>query len=240
MTIFLPSDITIVERIANGDDRVLSMLYDKWRLEFENVLRPNCSAAHQNEIDFEELYQESVLVLYYNILNGKIFINNGKIHCINRYNEVKPLVANLKTYLINTGKKKLQAEIRRVSKNLDIFDRTYMFGDSFSPEDFDNKDYAASPVDTSKDGHGQDLLDWTRQTNEDDVITLVRDIVTNMPDPCKSIFRYIYYGDDGKRMSVKDIMAKMPQYTNEASVRNQTSRCNKKFKETFMKLRNLL
>ena len=111
---------------------------------------------------------------------------------------------------------------------------------SFSPKDFDNKDYAASPVDTSKDGHGQDLLDWTRQTNEDDVITLVRDIVSNMSDPCKSIFRYIYYGDDGKRMSVKDIMAKMPQYTSEASVRNQTSRCNKKFKETFMKLRNLL
>ena len=97
MTIFLPSDITIVERIANGDDRVLSMLYDKWRSEFENVLRPNCSAAHQNEIDFEELYQESVLVLYYNILNGKIFVNDGKIQCINRYNEIKPLVANLKT-----------------------------------------------------------------------------------------------------------------------------------------------
>ena len=32
MTIFLPSDITIVERIAKGDDRVLSMLYDKWAL----------------------------------------------------------------------------------------------------------------------------------------------------------------------------------------------------------------
>lgn len=123
MTIFLPSDITIVERIAHGDDRVLSMLYDKWRSEFENVLRPNCSAAHQNEIDFEELYQESVLVLYYNILNGKIFVNDGKIQCINRYNEMQPLVANLKTYLINTGKKKLLAEIRRVSKNLDIFDR---------------------------------------------------------------------------------------------------------------------
>ena len=192
MTIFLPSDITIVERIANGDDRVLSMLYDKWRSEFENVLRPNCSAAHQNEIDFEELYQESVLVLYYNILNGKIFVNDGKIQCINRYNEIKPLVANLKTYLINTGKKKLLAEIRRVSKNLDIIDRTYMFGDSFSPEDFDNKDYAASPVDTSKDGRDQDLLNWTRETNEDDTITLVRNIVQNMPDPCKSIFHYIY------------------------------------------------
>ena len=39
---------------------------------------------------------------------------------------------------------------------------------------------------------------------------------------------------------IRETMAKMPQYTNEASVRNQTSRCNKKFKETFMKLRNLL
>ena len=72
------------------------------------------------------------------------------------------------------------------------------------------------------------------------MISLVRDIVSKMTDPCKTLFHYIYYGDDGKRMSVKEMQKKMPQYTNEASIRTATSRCNKKFKETFMKKRNLL
>jgi CubicO group peptidase (beta-lactamase class C family) len=111
--------------------------------------------------------------------------------------------------------------------------------DSTSPDYFD--DYLAARVDTSKDGNDPDFLEWTRETNRDNVVTLVRDIMKKMTDPCKTLFNYIYFGDGGKRMSVKDIMKQMPdRYTNEASVRNQTSRCNKKFRETYLRLRNLL
>ena len=88
MTLFLPSDNIIVERIANGDDRLLGMLYDKWRSEFENVLRPNCSSSLSGEIDFDELYQESVLVLYNYIISGKIFTQGDKIYCVNKYDEI--------------------------------------------------------------------------------------------------------------------------------------------------------
>ena len=240
MTLFLPSDNIIVERIANGDNRLLGMLYDKWRSDFENVLRPNCSSSLSGEIDFDELYQESVLVLYNYIISGKIFTQGDKIYCVNKYDEINVLSANLKTYMINIGKLKLQAEIRRVSKSLDLFDRIHILTDSHSSSEFDASDYMAAPVDTTRDGSDPEYLDWVSKKNEDDSITLVREILKKMTDPCKTIFHYIYFGEEGKRMSVKDIQKKMPQYTNEASVRNQTSRCNKKFKETFMKLRKLL
>jgi hypothetical protein len=239
MDIFLPPDIVIVEQIASGNNRILNLLYDKWRPDFINVIQTECSDKLKGKIDFVEIFHESVLVLYNYILSGRIFAEDGKIYCIDRYKEKKSLHANLKTYVINVGKNKLQEEIRRISRTIDIFERTYMTTDSTSPDYFD--DYLAARVDTSKDGNDPDFLEWTRETNRDNVVTLVRDIMKKMTDPCKTLFNYIYFGDGGKRMSVKDIMKQMPdRYTNEASVRNQTSRCNKKFRETYLRLRNLL
>lgn len=238
MTPLLPADPIIVERIADGDDRLLTVMFDKWRGEFEGVLR-SCS-DNANNLDYGELFQESMLILYNYIISGKIFVKDGQIHCMDRYNEIKKLKANLKTYLINVGKNKQSEEIRRQSRNVDILDRVHRDEDANSADSFDDDHFNTPRVDTSNVGNNSDVNDWVNEENEDETISLVRRIVKNMTDPCKTLFHYIYFGENGKRMPVKEIQKRMPQYTNEVSVRNQISRCHKKFKETFMKSRSII
>lgn len=78
-------DNNLIHLVKEGNSSGLSSLYEKYRNEYLGWIR---KFSHCNEEDARELYQTTVLILYENILKGK----------------VANLNSSLKTYLFAIGK----------------------------------------------------------------------------------------------------------------------------------------
>ena len=74
---------------------------------------------------------------------------------------------------------------------------------------------------------------------EDDKITIVRQIVKNMTDPCKRIFTLRYWEDEDGKMKMSDI-AKEMGYASADVAKNQHHRCVEQFKEAFLRVHGKL
>lgn len=83
----------VIKRIKGGDKSVLEEVYINHRKEFIQWL---ASTYSLNTYDAKEIYQQTIMVFYENIVNGKL-------------NEMK---SNIKTYLFSIGKNKF-AELNR-------------------------------------------------------------------------------------------------------------------------------
>ena len=88
----------IIKGIKDGDKSVLEGVYVKYRTEFIEWL---ASVYNLNAYDAKELYQQTIMVFYENIVNGKL-------------NEMK---SNIRTYLFSIGKNKFAELNRHWNKN---------------------------------------------------------------------------------------------------------------------------
>jgi len=88
----------IIKRIKEGDKSVLEGIYVKYRTDFIDWM---ASVYSLNVYDAKELYQETIMVFYENIVNGKL-------------NEMK---SNIRTYLFSIGKNKFAELNRHWNKN---------------------------------------------------------------------------------------------------------------------------
>jgi RNA polymerase sigma factor (sigma-70 family) len=83
----------VIKRIKEGDKSILEHVYIKYRTDFIEWL---ASVYNLNTYDAKELYQQTIMAFYENIVNGKL-------------NEMK---SNIRTYLFSIGKNKF-AELNR-------------------------------------------------------------------------------------------------------------------------------
>jgi len=90
----------IIKRIKGGDKSVLEHVYVKYRAEFIEWLG---SAYNVNINDAKEIYQQSIMVFYENIVNGKL----------------DEMSSNIRTYLFSIGKNKHAELTRYWNKNID-------------------------------------------------------------------------------------------------------------------------
>jgi RNA polymerase sigma-70 factor (ECF subfamily) len=88
-----------LQELKNGNKEVLSSIYLSYRTEFVNWLKVKYKIDTERALD---LYQQTIVVFYENILQGKLVEINSQ----------------LKTYLFAIGKNKLMEEIR-VSKKVE-------------------------------------------------------------------------------------------------------------------------
>jgi RNA polymerase sigma-70 factor (ECF subfamily) len=88
----------VLERIKTGDKRALEEVYIKYRPEFIGWMT---STYKVSESDAKDLYQQSVLILYENIVNGKLI----------------EMSSNFKTYLYAVGKNKFSELKRQWERN---------------------------------------------------------------------------------------------------------------------------
>jgi len=95
----------VIHKIKSGDKAALEEVYIKYRPEFIGWM----TSVHKVSLgDAKELYQQSVLVLYENIVNGKLMEMNS----------------NIKTYLYAVGKNKFSELKRHWNRNVAEMDDT--------------------------------------------------------------------------------------------------------------------
>lgn len=213
----------LIERIYEGDNRAFSTLYEKYRPKFFGYFQGSFSGEEKNE-QIADLYQNSCLKLYNQIITGKMFVQDKNIYIRSREGKINVLSAKLDTYLIGIGKFSF-LEMQRGERKYVSFDP---FVNVLSIDDY-------TPADD--DTNANPLLEITEDPYFEDEakFTLVREIVDAMGTPCKEIFTYFYFSEDGKKKTLEEIAKIMPRYSSADSVKNQKSRCHKKFKYAYEK-----
>lgn len=91
------TDAQIIQAIAKGDNTTFAQLYDKYRSEFIGYIRKSYRGDEQEIFD---IYQDSCMALYHNILSKRLTAQNLSS-------------ASLKTYLFTIGRNKLVDLYRR-------------------------------------------------------------------------------------------------------------------------------
>jgi RNA polymerase sigma-70 factor (ECF subfamily) len=90
---------TLIQHVQTGDYGALESVYVKYRSEFFRWIYKQYSCSYD---DIQDIYQQSILVLYENIVNGKVSNFNSSI----------------KTYLFAVGKNKYYELTRDKHKQL--------------------------------------------------------------------------------------------------------------------------
>lgn len=237
----LSNDSNLVSKIANGDDRAFTTLYEKCRPEFYGFFNGSCTSevfANRSMSRFkdggyylDDLYQTSCMKLYNMIIGGRMFVNGNKIYVVGRDGSVNPMTASLKTFLTSIGKLTLK-EFERGEKRyvgFDTIERTLHNDPDYECSDeLYNQSISASSLGVEASVE----LSINPFADDEKKDALVRSIVNNMESPCKEIFTFTYFREDGKKMKGDDI-AKQMGYSSADVVKNQRTRCKKKFQQKF-------
>jgi RNA polymerase sigma-70 factor (ECF subfamily) len=93
------ADQNLINRILEGDQSAFEVIYKQYRSEFLSWIRNNYTMT---ETDAQELYQESCLLLYKNIMSRKLITLTG----------------SMKTYLFGIGKNKAMELYRKKNREL--------------------------------------------------------------------------------------------------------------------------
>lgn len=99
---------SLIDRIKNADaDKELRKIYTKYREEF---LAWSINTHKCTEDEAIEVFQQTMIVFYENIIIGKLKVFTSKV----------------KTYIFSIGKHKI-LELRREQKKNDSYDSDYQF-----------------------------------------------------------------------------------------------------------------
>lgn len=215
----LNNEPNLIERIYNGDNRAFSALYEKYRSKFFGYFQKSDFKGEKDE-QIADLYQNSCLKLFNQIITGKMFAQDKNIYIRNKEGKINVLSAKLDTYLIGIGRFSY-LEMQRGERKYVDFDP---FENVLSTGDYNQTDIIEiNPL--------YDIVD-DPFLDDEDKFTIVRKIVGEMGHPCKEIFTYTYFCEDGKRMKGDEI-AKQMGYTSADVVKNQKHRCHEKFKIAY-------
>lgn len=231
----------LVEKIYEGNDQAFSSLYEKYRAKFFGYFKGLCDEerfANQTMMRFkqgglylDDLYQQSCLKLYNQIMTGKMFVSGGKIYLTGKDGSINLLKASLETYLTSIGKLTLK-ELERGERRYVDFDpiERIAHDDNDPGYDIEIECQQVEPSRVNVDPSFELLTDPF--FNDEDRFALVRQIVDGMESPCKEIFTYTYFNENGKKLKGEEIAEKMG-YASADVVKNQKSRCHKRFKAKY-------
>lgn len=231
----------LVEKIYEGNDRAFASLYEKYRGKFYGYFGNLFNEEHlgnQSMMRFKEggfylddLYQQSCLKLYNQIMTGKLFASGNKIYIISSDGNTNVLTSSLETYLTGIGKLTLK-EFERGERRYVDFEPVERTAHQNNDPEYD-LDINVKPVESSLVNIDPTFELSTEPYFDDEAkFELVRNIVAAMESPCKEIFTYTYFNENGKKMKGEEIARKMG-YASADVVKNQKSRCHKKFKARY-------
>ena len=120
----------LVEKIYRGDDQAFASLYEKYRDRFFGYFFAKCSEEsfgnrrmyklNDSDAYLADLYQNSLIKLYNQIMTAKMFVDGGKIYIRGKDGAINKLTASLETYLISIGKLTLKEMERKESRYVDF------------------------------------------------------------------------------------------------------------------------
>lgn len=236
------NEAKVVEKIYAGNDKAFTDLYEKFRGKFFGYFQEKCIEERfanqvlmkfkRNGMYLDDLYQTTCLKFYNQIMTGKLFSSDGKIYIIDKNGNINLLQAKLETYLIGIGTLSLKEFEREECRFVD-FDPIEKIGKGDYDSEYDLDNFI-QPITTSKvDIDPVFEISSDPFFNNEDAFALVRQIVGNMESPCKEIFTYTYFNENGKKLKGEEI-AQLMGYASADVVKNQKSRCHKKFKATYI------
>lgn len=232
----------LVERIYSGDDHAFSSLYERYRDKFFGYFFAKCSEEkfgnrrmfkfNDSDAYLHDLYQNSLIKLYNQIMAGKMFVDGGKIFIRSKDGSINRLTASLETYLTSIGKLTLKEMERGESRYVD-FDPIERISQGDNDPEY-NFEVMLRPVENSKVNVDPVFdLSSDQELDDEETFVLVRKIVEKMGPPCKDIFTYTYFNETGKKLKGEEI-AQLMGYSGADVVKNQKSRCHRKFKAAFL------
>lgn len=197
----------------------------------------------------DELYQDSNMRMIEKIRYGKLYVKDDCLYTVNKAYEHKAYNGGLYKYLYQIGIFRLRemersesgtsvmdvedllqmyvnAEEGRVqskqTKKMSLDDYIRLYSDELDITSEDKKENDISTID--------DLFDFITEPfkEEDKRIDLVREIVRNMQEPCKSVFNTRYYSSVEKIIKWEDVARKLG-YASADLARAQHSRCYAKY-----------
>lgn len=120
---------TTIELVKNQDERTIQEIYRAFKPKFVNWLKGRYNIG--NEEDYNEIYQRSFTVLFFNIKKGKL----------------NDLTASIETYLFGIGKMVLKEWWREQTSKADFeaietekeFEQMELFSEVFKPAAIDER-----------------------------------------------------------------------------------------------------
>ena len=190
------SDKDLVSGIRAGDDRMKSAMYLRYRDEFVRWAAGNIGMTDSGEA--LTLYTDACVAAWDRISSGKYELRQG---------------VTFKTYLFQIAKYKRFNAVRQRTPEMENIDRYELAG-----KKQDNPEYQSPDIFLTGNADEQDVERRKR--------AIVKDVVFNlMTEPCRSIFRYIYY----EKMSCSMVADRM-SYSGPDTVKTISSRCRGKLR----------
>lgn len=233
------NDTYFVEKIYAGEDQAFTTLYEKCRGKFYGHFRAQYSEdkfGNKSIIRYceggaylDDLYQNTLLKLHNQIKTGKMFVDGGKIFVRGKDGTIKRLTASLETYIISVGRLTLKEMVRGECRYVSFDPIERISSEEDNDPKYDMRAILEPTVVTRVNVDPIFDISTDQELDNEQKFSIVREIVKELNTPCKEIFNYYFW----EKKSLEEIAKLMPQYSNVDSVKNQKSRCHKKFKVAF-------
>ena len=259
------SDKEIIDSFYNGVQEPFSWFYITSRPKFINHFKLEAASDagkvlmnlryRKDDAYIEDLLMESLEKLLHKILDRKLFVEDDTIYVTRKDGTVEKLETSLYSYLQGIGDFCLKTLIRMSGRDI-----TASFDDlTRRLEDVDYEEglevvevpsqFSTPPSigdDADEEGEEQaetglnifsfiDDEDNDADTDWNDLCRATREIVANMKDPCKTIFRLTYFQKDGKKMPDEQIAAEMG-YSGSSVVKSTRNNCKNKFHKKLVEV----
>ena len=184
----------LVEKIYRGDDQAFSSLYEKNRDRFFGYFFAKCSEErfgnrrmykfNDSDAYLSDLYQNSLIKLYNQIMTAKMFVDDGKIYIRGKDGSINKLTASLETYLISIGKLTLKEMERKESRYVDFDPIERISHDDNNPHyGFEDCMTQVNPAKVNVDPIFN--LSSDEELDNEAKFTTVQHIVAVMDSPCQ-------------------------------------------------------
>ena len=203
----------------------------------------------------DDLFQDSMEKLLHKILDRKLFVEDDTIYVTRKNGSVEKLDSSLYSYLQGIGDFTLKTVIRELGKNIsssweDLLERVK--GVDYE-EGLEGEEAPAQPAPPQTSGDDADEEenepgglgpypfgffddeDNDMDTDWNDLVRATKEIVANMKEPCKTIFRLTYYMENGKKMPDEKIAEEMG-YSGSTVVKTTRNRCHNKFHKKLIEV----
>ena len=211
-----------LNKVRENNRRTISNIYE----ECNFLVKTYASKyAQQQGLDIEEAYQEAFMAFYQNTISLKLQTMTV---------EFKDYISQIMNFKILDQLYKLDPEKRKRlqnTENADIIEGEHIirhvnYTSELADEPNDNNDITAGTHKVNPLATGS--YDYEKDRQE----TIVRQVVKQLTEPCKTILDLFYF----KELSLKEMIGKVSGYTTVDALKTKSYKCKKSL-ESDLKLK---
>lgn len=193
------SDVVYVEGVLNRDPLMERALFNHCKKYFDENYKGVFFVDDENK---DDIFQNSFIALWDNILRGKIYVENG----ILKGKEGKAFTGKLTTYLMGIARLKYLEWTRENSS-----------GEHCADEEIQQRE--------------QELEQYRKYLYDSDdewMIDIISDCISHMSERCNEILTRYYY----EEKSLDDIMLELPTFASKNALKTAKYKCLESLRES--------